>query len=619
MSDNGYMGKGLRINLSNKSFVVEDFSEEDQRKFMGGQLLGSKILFEELDSNVDPLSENNKLIFATGPLTGTLTPLSRGHMILSKSPLSNAITKSSSGGMFGPELKHTGFDYVVIEGRAEEAVYLLVSDDEVKFREADDLWGKSVIETEDLIKSREDSDIRHASSREVKVACIGPAGENLVKFASIMNEKHNAAARGGLGAVMGSKNLKALAVRGTKDIKVSDIDKLREFRFDIIEEMQGTEFGRSFSKFGTTETVPAVNDFGIFPTKNFQEGQSDEYDENFNPSEISEDFTVREKGCYGCPIHCNKVVDVDTSEGELFTDRQEYETFFSLGSNCDNSSIKDNILAGHICNDLGMDTMSAGTTISLALELAQRDIIDKKRDGMTLEWGDSELILELLRKIGYRDGFGDILAEGSMRAAKILGKDAEKYSMQVKGMEIPGYDPRGAKGMGLTYAVSSRGACHNFAYTIRDEMWTGEADRFTENGKADLVKELSDIDALANSGIICKFPLDQAIFEWEEIKEVLYYVTGYKYSKEELQEIGERSINIERLFNYREGFTREDDTLPDRFLEETLEGPSSDQTVNLEKMLTEYYKIRGWNSDGTPKESKLKELNIGQLPHLIKD
>ena len=610
MGENGYMGKGLRVNLSDKEFVEEEFSEEDQRKFLGGQLLGSKILYDELDSGIDPLSEENKLIFSTGPLTGTLTPLSRGHMVLSKSPLSNTITKSSSGGMFGAELKHTGYDYVVIEGKAENPVYLLIDDDEVEFRSSVDLWGKSVTETTDLIKSREGSDIYHAKDRGVNVACIGPAGENLVKFASIMNEKHNAAARGGLGAVMGFKNLKALAVRGTKDIKVHNLEKLKEFRSNIIEEMEDSEFGRNFSKFGTTETVPAVNDFGIFPTKNFQEGQSQGYDENFNPSELSEDYTIREKGCYGCPIHCNKVVEVDTSQGELITDRQEYETFFSLGSNCGNSVIEDNILAGHICNDLGMDTMSAGTTISFALELSQRGLIDEEVDGKGLEWGESVLILKLLRKIGIREGFGDILAEGSAEVASKIGEGSEMYSMTVKGLEIPGYDPRGAKGMGLTYAVSSRGACHNFAYTIRDEMWTGEVDRFTEEGKAELVKELSDIDAIANSAILCKFPLDQAVFEWDEILEVLYYVTGVKYSKQELQNIGERSINLERLFNYREGFSREDDTLPNRFLDETLQGPSSGETVKLEKMLDEYYNERGWTSKGEPKESKLKELNI---------
>ncbi len=487
---------------------------------------------------------------------------------------------------------------------------MLINDDEVSIKSANDLWGNTVSETTDLIKENEVSDIHHAMDRGVKVACIGPAGENLVRYASIMNEKHNAAARGGLGAVMGSKNLKAIAVRGTKDIGVSDLQKLREFRESIVKKMKGTEFGKSFSKFGTTETVPAVNNFGIFPTKNFQEGQSEEYNKNFDPSEINDELVVREKGCYGCPIHCNKVVDIETSKGELITDRQEYETFFSLGSNCGNSNVKDNILAGHICNELGMDTMSAGTTISLVLELAQRGIIDKEKDGLELDWGNTNAILGFLEKIGYREGFGDLLAEGSRRAAQELSDDAEKYSMTVKGMELPGYDPRGAKGMGLTYAVSSRGACHNFAYTIRDEVWTGEADRFAEDGKAELVKELSDIDALANSAIICKFPIDQAIFEWEEIQEVLYYVTGYKYTQEELQRIGERSINIERMFNYREGFSKEDDTLPDRFLEETLEGPSSEETVDLEKMLKEYYSVRGWNEEGEPKKKKLEELEI---------
>lgn len=512
--------------------------------------------------------------------------------------------------MFGAEMEHTGYDYVVIEGKAEDPVYITINDDEVLFNKAKDLWGETVFKTEDAIKSKEESDIQRSNKRKVKVASIGPAGENEVRFASIMNEKQNATGRGGLGAVMGSKNLKALAVRGTKDIEVNDLEGLHNFRKKIIEDMEGTDFGEDFSKFGTTETVPVTNLHGIYPTKNFQEGVFKPYDENFNPSKIYEEFVIREKGCYGCPIHCNKVVDIETSSGELITDRQEFETFFSLGGNVGNSKIEDNILAGHMCNNLGIDTISAGVTISFVLEIAQKGIIEKQKDNLELDWGNNKTILKLLEKIAYREGFGDLLAEGSKRAAEKIGKKAKKYSMTVKNMELPGYDPRGAKGIGLTYAVSSRGACHKFAYPIRDEMWTHRIDRFKEEEKASLVKNLSDTNGVANSAIMCIFPIDQGIFEWEQIKEALNYVTGFNYTKKDLKTIGERTINLEKLFNIKQGFTKEDDTLPKRFLEQPLKGPSQKETVNLQKMLKKYYKIRGWNKKGKPKKEKLKELKI---------
>ncbi len=610
MTENGYMGKGLRINLTERNAVEEDFSKEDQRKYLGGQSLGVKTLYEELDPGIDPLSPENKLFFATGPLNGTLTPLAKGHVTLSKSPLSNTICKSSSGGMFGAELKQTGYDYVIIEGKAENQTYISISNGEVQFKNANDLWGKTVFKTENLIKKQEKNDIRRANQREVKVACIGPAGGNLVRYASIMNEKHNASGRGGLGAVMGSKNLKAIAVRGTKDINVNDLKSLARFRKNIIESMEGTDFGEDFSRFGTTETVPVTNLHGIYPTRNFQEGVFKPYDTNFDPSKIRNDLVVREKGCFGCPIHCNKVVDVNTSVGDLITDRQEFETFFSLGGNCGNPEIEENILAGHICNKLGMDTISTGVSISFALELAQRNIIEKEKDDLDLEWGNNEAILSLIKKIAYREEFGDLLAEGSARAAQELSDDAEKYSMTVKGMELPGYDPRGAKGIGLTYAVSSRGACHKFAYPIRDEMWTHNIDRFKEEEKPELVKELSDTNGVANSAIICTFPIDQGVFEWEEIKEAINHVTGFEYTENDLKRIGERTINLERLFNIREGFSKENDTLPDRFLEEPLQGPSKGETVDLEKMLKEYYEVRGWDTEGKPKQEKLEELNL---------
>ncbi|KXA97791.1 hypothetical protein AKJ38_00275 [candidate division MSBL1 archaeon SCGC-AAA259I14] len=606
----GYSGRGLRVNPSDEEISKETLDSKVLKKYLGGAGLGTKILFDELESGIDPLAGENKLIFLTGPLNGTLMPLAKGHIVVSKSPLSGTVCKSSSGGLFGAEMKSAGFDYIILEGKSETPVYLLVSSNGVEIKDAQYLWGKTTHETEDLIKNREQGNLQRAGERDVCVSSIGPAGENLVRFACIINEKHNAAGRGGLGAVMGSKKVKAIAVRGRKDIPIANVNRLVKLREEMLDKMKDSSFGEGFSKFGTTDTVPVANIHGIYPTRNFQEGVFEPF-EDFDPKEIVDKYAIRDKSCFGCPIHCNKVVKLTNNSGETITDRQEYETFFALGGNCGNSDIEKVILSGDKCNRLGVDTISMGVTISFAFELAQKGILNKNIDGLKMEWGNTESISFLIEKIAYRDGFGDLLADGSARAAEQLGKRAEKYAMTVKNMEIAGYDPRGAKGIGLTYAVASRGACHKFAYTLKEEMWTGKVDRFTEKGKAELVKNLSDINSLLHSAIICTFPMDQSAFGLEEIKRGLKHVTGWNFTEKSLLRVGERTVNLQRLFNIREGFTYEDDTLPERFLKEPLkDGPAKGKTVDLDKMLSEYYKLRGWNAKGEPKKGKLNELNI---------
>lgn len=603
----GYAGKGIRINLSSKKSRVEKLNVRETKNYLGGVGLASKMLYDEVPAKIDPFSPKNKIIFANGPLNGTLMPLTKGHVVVSKSPLTGTICNSSAGGHFGAELKFAGYDYLILEGKSAEPVYIHIWNGEIEVKNATHLWGKNTHEVEDILQ-------KELGDREIKVASIGLGGENLVRYACIINDKHNAAGRGGMGAILGSKNVKAIAVHGKTGITVADIEGLVKVREDIMNNMKGTPFMKDFSRFGTTLTVPVTNLHGIYPTRNFQEGVFHPFEKNFDPTYILSELVIRDKACFGCPIHCNKTVKIRRGSEEIITDRQEYETFYAFGGECGISSIEDVMYMGHLCNQFGIDTISTGATIGFAMELAQRGILDKNVDNVKLEWGNAEAVLSLIRMIAERKGIGDTLAEGSKRAAKRFGKGAGKYSMSVKGMELPGYDPRGAKGIGLAYAVASRGGCHKFAYTLKEEMWTGKVDRFTEKGKAAFVKELSDLTAFIKSAILCTFPIDQTAFGVEKVLEAIKCTTGVEYKLTDALKIGERIINLERLFNYREGFTGTDDILPERFLTESLkEGSSQGRRVNLEKMKSEYYRLRDWNKEGVPSKRKLKELGLLEL------
>ncbi len=601
----GYAGKGVRIDLSKEKTEKKKLDPIQVKTYLGGVGLATKILYDEVPAKINPLSPENKIIFATGPLNGTFMPLAKGHVVISKSPLTGTICNSSAGGHFGAELKFAGYDYLILEGKSEGPSYIYIRGGEIEFKDARHLWGKTTHEVEDELR-------KELKVERIQVASIGPAGENLVRYACIINDKHNAAGRGGMGAVLGSKNVKAIAVRGENEIKLADAEGLMKVVDELKKQMKGTRFDKSFSRYGTTLTVPITNECGIYPTRNFQEGVFPPFEKNFDPTYIYDKLVIRETACFGCPIHCNKTVKIIRGSKPLITDRQEFETFYALGGECGISDIEEVIYLGHLCNQLGLDTISTGATIGFAMELAQRGILDENVDGIKLEWGNVEAVEKLIQMIADRKGVGDILAEGSKRAAKKFGRGAEKYSMSTKGMEFPGYDPRGAKGIGLTYAVASRGGCHKFAYTLKKEMWTGELDRFTEEGKAAFVKELSDLTAFVKSVILCSFPIDQSAFGIEKVLEAIKQATGVVYKLEDAMKIGERIINLERLFNFREGFTAADDTLPERFLREPMtEGNSKGKVVDLEKMKREYYRLRGWDEKGVPTKKKLEELGLG--------
>jgi len=603
----GYTNVFLRVNLTTGRIVKQALPPSLIRDYLGGKGIAAKILYDEVPARCDPLGPENKLIFITGPVQGTIIPLTGRHCVYSKSPLTGTICDSYSGGFFGVELKYAGYDGIIIEGAANRPVYLSINSDTAEIRDADAYWGLDTHETENRL--RED-----CGEEALQVACIGQGGENLVKYASIINNKHNAAARGGLGAVMGSKKLKAVAVRGTKDVCVSSVSDVFAASRAAQEKLENSGvFWENFPGYGTSVTVGVTNIFGIHPTDNFQKGVMEDF-ENLSGDALKERMVIGQKACFGCNISCNKAARIDRGIGKgLVTDRQEYETMFALGGECGNSNLESVIYGGHLCNRYGIDTISAGVTIGLAMELFERGHLSKNdTDGLEFTFGNDETMLKAIEMIAMRHGFGNLMAEGSKALAAASLPEGPDYSMQVKGLEIAGYDPRGAKGMAVCYATANRGACHNYSYTIGPEMWTEELDRFTGEGKAQLNIDLQDLTAAVNSTILCKFPFDNVIWTLDDVAEMINSVTGAAYTGKDLARIGERIYTLERMFNVREGFGRKEDTLPSRFIAEPMpDGPAAGHTVDLETMLDEYYRLREWDLDtGIPEKSTRARLGL---------
>jgi aldehyde:ferredoxin oxidoreductase len=604
----GYVGKILRVDLSrgktSETKVGNDFAE----KWIGGRGFIAKMLYDELAPRVDPLGPENKLIFMTGPLAGTGVPLTGKYTVGMKSPLTRTISVSYCGGHLGPNIKFAGYDGVVFEGASKKKVYGFLEDGKLQFKDAGHLWGKTTHQTEELI--------RKEVGARVRVASIGPAGEKLVRFASIMSDQHAAAARCGPGAVMGSKNLKAFAVCGSGRVDTRvDKSTWKETLDWIGRIVDSNEVVKGFNRAGTTGSVSVVNEMGLMPTRNFQLGYF-EGGRNIDAEYINSHYPV--KGfvhCWGCRVLCSKWIDVkEGSHAGVRTDRPEHENIFSLGSNCGVSSFEAIAHANLLCDKYGMDTISAGVVASFAMECYERGIInDEQTGGMKLRFGSEEALIWLMEKMAHREGLGDTLAEGVKIASEKLGGDAWKYAMHVKGLELPGYDPRGAKGIGLNYATASRGADHNDGWTIAVELFgmPQQVDRFSED--ANKVKWVVDFqDSTAgpiDSAVFCDFCLDFG-FSPEVIERLMREATGMKRSYADMVKVGERIVNIERLFNNREGYTRNDDVLPDRFLEPMPEGSSKGQTFDVNRMLDNYYKMRGWDEQGIPTSDKLKSLDI---------
>jgi aldehyde:ferredoxin oxidoreductase len=597
----GWIGKILRVDLTKGESKVEELDPKLGAKFIGGRGLGSKILSDEIDPKVDPFSPNNKLIMATGPLTGTGASAAGRYMVITKAPLTGTIACSNSGGHFGAELKFAGFDLIIFEGKAKEPVYLYIEDGKAEIRDAKSIWGKTTHETTDQILSETDMDAR--------VACIGPAGEKLVRYACVINDKHRAAGRSGVGAVMGSKNLKAVAVKGSGSITIANKEVFRKVTLDVFQKVKANPVtSTGLPTYGTAVLVNIINASGILPTRNFNEGVF-EGAEKISGETIVDDILVRNRACFSCPIACGRVVRVTNPKYECFGEGPEYESDWSMGACCGIDNLDAIAKGNYLCDTLGFDPISAGVTIACGMELFEKGIISTKEVGRSLNFGDADAMVEMIRAIGYREGFGDALAEGSYRLAERYGHP--EYSMSVKKQEFPAYDGRGVQGMGLQYATSNRGACHVRGYLISPEILGSpqKLDPFETEEKAGWVKAFQDLTAVVDSAGLCLF--NTFAFGGPEILEYLKAATGIEMSLEELMKAGERIWNLEKVFNLKAGITGKDDRLPDRLTKEPMpSGPAKGKVVELGKMLPEYYELRGWDKEGVPTKERLKELGL---------
>ncbi|MHA1686058.1 MAG: aldehyde ferredoxin oxidoreductase family protein [Candidatus Heimdallarchaeaceae archaeon] len=617
----GYKGLYAVINLNNHEVAKEEFNEKELREFIGGRGFAIRYLFEYLPPKTDPLSQDNILIISTGPLDGTLAPSSGRYSIVAKSPLTNGIGYSNSGGRFGPILKYAGFDALIIKGQSEEPVYIFIDDGDIAIKKAKHLWGKDVWETDEIIKKE--------LYEDVEVLAIGQAGENKVLYATAINNLSRAAARTGVGAVFGSKNLKAIAVRGTKSVSVAHPEKFMEYIDVLLKKIYDDPAYPALSDYGTSFLVDLAYVSGGLATRNNQTGIFEKYD-NISSETFAEHYKVRSDSCFACPIHCGKFSSIKEGKYKgIKGGSPEYETIVCLGSKCAIGNLETIIFANNLCNKYGMDTISLGDTIAFVMELYEKGIVAAEDlDGLELSWGNEEAFLRLIHKIAFRQGIGDILADGVMRAAQRFGKEAEYYALHVKGMEPPAYDVRTAKAFGLGWATANRGADHlsalpNFELLGYDksvgEEWFGSAstvDPYAWEGKAKMVFWHENFAAVVDSAEMCKYtcfsayavkPADMAL--------LLYYATGWNYSEEELMLAGERIYNLERLFLIREGFKGKIDTLPKRFTNEPLpEGPAEGNVVELDKMLKEYYQFRDWDPKTTmPSIRKIEQLNLKTL------
>ena len=596
----GYCGKFLRINLSTGQIKKEDLDLELAIKFVGGRGLGSYFLAEEVDPKTESLSPANKIIIATGPLTGSQAPTGGRYMVVTKSPLTGTIASSNSGGYWGTELKRAGYDMIILEGKSESPCYIYINDDTVEIKDATKYWGKLVSETTDLLADE-------VGDARARVLTIGPAGERQSLLASIMNEKYRAAGRSGVGAVMGSKGLKAIVVRGTGKLSPAKTDECKTVLANARKKIKECEVtGTGLPAYGTSVLVNLINQSGIYPTNNFQESYFETADKTSGET-LADKYLVRKVACFGCPIACGRYTKVDDVEGE----GPEYETIWAYGASCGVDDLPAIIKANKLCNEYGLDTISAGATIACAMELCEKGLIKSDEiDGPALKFGSSEAIVEWTRKMGTGEGFGKKLADGSFRLAKEYG--AEELSMSVKKLELPAYDLRGVQGHGLQCATSNRGGCHVRGYMISPEIigLPEKLDPLSLEGKAVWVKIFQDLTAVIDSLGLCLFT--SFALGAEDYKDMFNAIVGHNWTTESLLEAGERIWNFERMFNLKAGISPSEDKLPRRLLSEPISsGPCKGHVHHLGELLPEYYAKRGWDERGLPTESKLAELGIG--------
>jgi aldehyde:ferredoxin oxidoreductase len=606
----GWCGRVLRVDLAGGQIRTEKLDLEVARTYIGGRGLGIYYLSQEVDPACDPLSPANKVIMATGPLTGTAAPTGARYMVTTKSPLTGAISCSNSGGNFPAELKKSGHDVIILEGKSPKPVYLWIDGEQAQLRSAEHLWGLTTHETDDAL--------RKETEDNAKTAVIGPAGEKLVRIAAIINDRDRAAGRSGVGAVLGSKNVKGIVVKGQQEIPLFDPDAFKaannKYRNRFKEATK--ENPPPLRLHGTAITVVGTQSQGVFPTRNFQEGTFDGWESIYGET-LTKKYLVRAKPCFSCPIACGRVTKIPDGPYQGEGEGPEYETVYALGSDCGVDDLAALTKANYECNELGIDTISMGSTIACAMELFEKEYLPESDAGMPLKWGDGDALVKLVRQTGLRQGFGDSLAEGSLRLATKYGHP--ELAMVAKGQDFAGYEPRGEQGMGLAYATSPIGASHMRGDPAYFELLgvPTNLDPLTWEDKPPIVAKWQDVFAIIDAAGVCVFFSVRYLTDLTldarpvGIMELLNAATGADYSLEELEKAGERIWNAERLFLTRAGFSRKDDSLPPRILSEPMpSGPAKGYVCHLEEMLEPYYHYRGWTADGIPTPEKLKELGL---------
>jgi len=610
--------KVLRVNLSSGSCESEPLNMEWANKYLGSRGLATKYYTEECDPKVDPLSADNKLIFATGPLTGTAAPTSGRWTVITKGALTGAIACSNSGGFFGAELKNAGWDMIIFEGKSAGPVYLDIKNGEASLKDASDMWGKSVWDTEDMLRAK-------SGDNDTRCASIGQAGENGNLFAAVVNDKDRAAGRSGVGTVMGSKNLKAVSCRGTEGVQVGDPMAFMQATGvcnQILADNPVT--GEGLPTYGTQVLMNVINETGALPTRNGTdvqfEGASDISGEAMTTPRESDGKAnlVSNAACFGCPISCQRRSQMDPNHFAVAGEPKyhgvegglEYENAWSLGAATGVNDLEALTYCNYICNEYGMDPITLGTTVGAAMELFQIGAITTEdTGGIALEFGNAEALCKICDQTGLGEGFGREIGQGSKRLTEKYGHP--DLSMSVKGQEFPAYDPRGIQGMGLTYATSNRGACHLRSYTVASEVLgiPEKTDPLTPDGKAGLVKAFQDATAAFDAAGICIFT--SFALTLDDVGPMVNADLDGEWSSETLLEVGERIWNLERKFNMDAGFTAADDTLPKRLLKDAAKtGPAEGKVNELGKMLPEYYELRGWTPDGVPSNETLSRLDL---------
>jgi len=610
----GYAGSLLRVDLSSRSAQREPLNERYIGLYIGGRGLGARYLLDHIVPGSDPLGVENPCIIMTGPFTGS--PISSVHKfeVITRSPLTDMYLCCNVGGTFGVEMKRAGFDGLILLGRSPKPVYLTIFDGDVEFRDASCLWGRNCREVRQLIKDE--------VGRDFHVMCIGPAGERLVRFANIMSEPERSAGKGGAGAVWGSKNLKAVAVKGSGSIDLSSVEEVKECGREVLGLFRGNPAtAMNFPRWGTCQFTSSICEMGLYPFRNFQSVFTDAQDkidgETWRKGFVTKDTAP----CHICSVGCGKISEVRGGPyNGCSVEGPEYETLWALGPNCGIVDCEVPIVANAICDELGLDTISTGVTIAFAMECYERGLISEAEVGMPLRFGDGQALLAMIRKIGFREDLGDRLAEGVRRFSSKVGRGSERFAMHCKGMELPAYDPRGAWGMGLSYATSCRGGDHLKAWTISDEITSGKYDRFSTEGKAELVKRIQDTRSTYDSLVNCV--LAARAITMDVCSRLMKAITGREYSVSTLMRCGERIYNLERAIAAIDGISAKDDVLPTRIVEEPLDaGPAAGRIMgreNLEKMLKGYYELRGWNANGLPTTVKLMELDMQDVIEIMR-